>query len=251
MNRIYSLLFCLLITACSLSPTATLPPSPQPVSIAFSSSLQPAVEALHTCANDHPEMALTLDKRPVSSFDLKANDLNLWWGEKPAEVSYAYPLAQDELVVILNQANPNEDLSSNELRALFSGRIQDWDEISTYQNPVAVWIHPEGNELQTTIQESALGVHRFSPLAFLAPSPQAMIEAIANDPGGIGFLPRSWLTPEIIPSQIDPSIQTSLSKPVLALLRSEPQDVSLILLDCLQNGVGRTALLDYYSPPAK
>lgn len=249
MNGIYSLLFCLLITACSISPTVTLPPSPQPVSVAFASSLQPAVEALNSCANDHPELALILDKRPVSSFDLKANDLDLWWGEKPAEVSYAYPLAQDELVVILNQANPNEDLSSNELRALFSGRVQDWDEISTYQNPVSVWIYPEGNELQASIQESALGVKRFSPLAFLAPSPQAMLEAIANDPGGIGFVPRSWLSPEVIPSHIDSVMQTTLSKPVLALVRSEPQDVSLILLDCLQNGAGRTALLDYYSPP--
>jgi hypothetical protein len=249
MNKFLLLLACLVITACSTPLTATVPPSPQPVSIAFSPSLETIEDALHTCANNHPEIALIVDKRPVSSNDYDANDLTLLWGEKPAEVSFAYPLAQDELVIILNQANSNSNLSTNELRALYRGKVLNWDEISTYQHTVSVWNYPQGNELRGILQENLLGKLRFTSLAHLAPNPQAMLEAVARDPGAIGFIPLSWLNKDVNLTQIDQDLQNAMNKPVLALANIKPQGGPLILLDCLQNGVGQTALLKHYSPP--
>ena len=249
MNKFLLLLACLVITACSTPLTATVPPSPQPVSIAFSPSLEIIEDALHTCANNHPEIALIVDKRPVSSNDYDANDLTLWWGEKPAEVSFAYPLAQDKLVIILNQANSNSNLSTNELSALYRGKVLNWDEISTYQHTVSVWNYPEGNELRGILQENLLGKQRFTSLAHLAPNPQAMLEAVARDPGAIGFIPLSWLNKDVNLTQIDQDLQNAMNKPVLALANTKPQGGPLILLDCLQNGVGQTALLKHYSPP--
>lgn len=249
MHKFLSFLVCLAIAACSTPLTATVPPSPQPVSIAFSPSLEIIEDALHTCANNHPEIALVVDKRPVTSIDYDASDLTLWWGDKPAEVSFAYPLAQDELVVILNQANSNSNLSTNELRALYRGKVLNWDEISTYQHTVLVWNYPQGNELRGILQENLLGKLRFTSLAHLAPNPQAMLEAVARDPGAIGFIPLSWLNKDVNLTQIDQDLQNAMNKPVLALANTKPQGGPLILLDCLQNGVGQTALLKHYSPP--
>jgi ABC-type phosphate transport system substrate-binding protein len=206
-------------------------------------------DALHICANDHPEIALIVDKRPVSSIDIKDNDITLWWGEKPAQVSFAYPIAQDEMVIILNRNNSNSNLSNNELLALYSGKVHNWDEISTFQHTVSVWSYQEGNELRGIFDENILGDQRLTPLAFLAPSSRAMLESVTSDPGAIGFLPRSWLNQDIFSTQIDMDLQKMLNKPVLALTYTKPQSGSLILLDCLQNGVGQTALLEHFSPP--
>ena len=215
----------------------------------YSPTLGIIEDALYICANDHPEIALIVDKRPVSSIDFKANGVTLWWGEKPAQVSFAYPIAQDELVVILNMVNSNSNLSTDEMQALYSGKVHNWDEISTFQHTVSVWSYPEGNELRGFFDENILGNQRLTPLAFLAPSPKAMHEAVTSDPGAIGFIPRSWMNQDVFSTQIDVDLQNELSKPVLALANTKPQAGSLILLDCLQNGVGQAALLNHFSPP--
>jgi hypothetical protein len=76
-----------------------------------------------------------------------------------------------------------------------------------------------------------------------------MLEAVARDPGAIGFIPLSWLNKDVNLTQIDQDLQNAMNKPVLALANIKPQGGPLILLDCLQNGVGQTALLKHYSPP--
>ena len=240
------LILTIWLTACSASPTATIPPSPQPVKVSFSPSLEPVRDALYACANTLPEIALFIEKIPITAQDFKTNDLIIWWGEKPEEMDYAFPLAEDELVVITNLENPNMELSASELEALFDGRVENWSDISTYDKPVSVWIYPTESKLSDIFRVSILDTQRFSRLAFLAPSPQAMLEAVAADPGGIGYLPRSWLTPEVSHSLIDPNLQVMLRKPILALVNSEPQGNLSALLGCLQTGVGQERMLEHY-----
>lgn len=236
------------LAACSTPPTATIPPSPQPVSVSFSPSLEPVRDALNACANSLPEIALFVEKVPAPAQDFKTNDLIIWWGEKPEDMNYAFPLAEDELVVIINPENPNTALSGSELNALFNGRVENWSDISIYNRPVSVWIYPPDNKLSVAFKSGILSAQRFSRLAYLAPTPQAMLEAVAGDPGGIGYVPRSWLTPKVSRSSIDPNLQIALRKPILALVNSDPQGNLLALLSCLQTGVGQERLLDHYSP---
>jgi len=247
-ERSLFLLFTLWLAACSAPPTATIPPSPQPVCVSFSPSLEPVRDALHACASTLPGIALFVEKLPASAQDFKTYDLNIWWGEQPEDMNYAFPLAEDELVVIINPENPNTELSARELSAIFNGRLEYWSDISTYEQPISVWIYPPENKLSDTFRSAILGEQRFSRLAFLAPSPQAMLEAIADNPGGIGYLPRSWLTPQVSSSLVDPDLQIALHKPVLALVNAEPQGKLLTLLSCLQTGEGQERLLEHYSP---
>ncbi len=247
-KRSVVLLLILWLAACSAPPTATIPPSPQPVSVSFSPSLEPVRDALNACANSLPEIALFVEKVPASAQNFKTNDLIIWWGEKPEDMNYAFPLAEDELVVIINPENPNTMLNSSELDALFHGHVEHWSDISIFNQPVSVWIYPPNSKLSVAFKSGILSAQRFSRLAHLAPTPQAMLEAVAGDPGGIGYVPRSWLTSKVSRSSIDPNLQITLRKPVLALVNSEPQGNLLAFLSCLQTGVGQERLLDHYSP---
>lgn len=245
----FLVLVCMLISACSPPPTATIPPSPQPVIVTYSPNLEKIEEALNECAENHSEFALIIEKRPANSIQFGDSDLTVWWGDKPGSVTYAYPLAQDELVIVLNQANPNYSLATNELLALFGGKVLNWNEISTFQHEVSSWIYPPENELRETFQENIMREVKLTPLSYLAPNPQAMLEAIARDPGAIGFLPRSWLSQDVLQSRIDSDLQSALDKPLLALTKTQPQGGILILLDCLQNKAGQEKLRENFSPP--
>lgn len=245
---IFFLVACFVATGCSTPQTATIPPSPQPVQVLLPSSLEPVRGALNKCAQEIPEIALIIDTRS-SIDDLTGENIAIWWGDKPPQVNEAFPLANDELLVILNRENPTTELTPNQLTNLFNGRVERWAEINDYQQTVSVWTYPSGNQLALAFQSAVLGESSYSLLSFFAPSPREMLAAVKEDPGAIGFIPHSWLTSEVSAIEVDPESRVGLTKPLLALTLAQPRAAVLILIDCLQTGVGQATLLEKFSPP--
>jgi len=232
------------LVGCNSPPTATIPPSPIAVSVSYSPYLARIQDALHACALELPQAAVFFDQTSGAEQDFKDHDLFIWWGEKPAGIDYAYQLSEDALVVIVNPENPKQELSQQELNALFSGRIETWTDIGILDEQVKVWIFPETNLLSETFTMEVLGEQRFTRLASVAPSPQAMLESVGGDPGAIGFLPRSWLSQDVSVIKIDPDLQTKLHKPLLALTHADPKGELQALVACLQSGPGGTILAE-------
>lgn len=235
------------LAACNSPPTATIPPAPIPVSVSYSPYLARIQDALHACALELPQAAIFFDQTTGSEQDFEDHDLFIWWGEKPAGIDYAYQLSEDALVVIANPENPKQELGQQELSALFSGRVETWTEIGILDEQVRVWIYPETNTLSETFKKEVLGEQRFSRLASIAPSPQAMLESVAGDPGAIGFLPRAWISQDVSIIKIDPGLQNNLTKPLLALTPTEPRADLQALLACLQSGAGGAILAEDYA----
>ena len=243
------MLAALLLQGCSEPPTAAIPPSPTPLRVSYSPYLAGIQDALHACAVEAPHLAVFFDQIPASQQDFSGDDLVIWWGDKPEHIEYAYPLNVDQLVVILNPDNPKQELSPTELVSLFSGRIESWTEIGIHDQQVKVWILPEENLLTRTFASVVLDNQRITRLASLAPSSQAMLESVAGDPGAIGFLLQSWLSPDVKAVQIAPHLQNAFNKPLLALTPSEPQGGVKELVACLQDGAGQEILSSYYDRP--
>jgi hypothetical protein len=253
MYRKISLLFLAaavaILSACTALPTATIPPSPQPLRVSYSPYLANIQDALHACATNLSGVALFFEQVPGALQDFVGYDLVIWWGESPGAMYSEYPLGDDELVVILNLENPKTALSQSELIGLFSGRIMRWTEIGTLDQDVSIWIFPEDNLLSQIFQQEVMGEQRFTRLASIAPSPQAMLEAIAATPGAIGFLPRSSFSPQVGLVEIDQDLQNRLQKPLLAVTDENPQSALPPLLACLQSGAGQAILAENYSLP--
>lgn len=234
------------LTACRGVPTATIPPSPEPAHVSYSPYLAGIQDALHACAASAQEIAIFFHQKPSASQEFDDQDLVIWWGESPPGMNFAYPLGEDELVVIVNPGNPKSQLSRSELKALFSGGIESWTQIGTLDQPVNLWLFPEGNRLSEVFKDAVLGDQRYSRLASVAPSSQAMLEAVEDDPGGIGILPRSWLSQQVKQVQIDNDLQDSLHAPLLAITGAEPVGGLKTLLACLQTGAGQAVLAKHY-----
>lgn len=245
-NLLLLALAALWLSACGVPPTATIPPSPRPVAVSYSPYMAGIQEALHACAVELPQIAIFFEEIPSNQQDFDGADLVIWWGEAPVANKFAFPLNTDELVVIVNPENPKKELSRSELISLFSGRIVRWSEIGTLDQDVEVWIFPENNLLSETFQVGVLGGERFTRLATIAPSSEAMLDSIANQPGAIGFLPQSWISADVQAVQIPEAQQLSVRKPLLALVQAEPQGDLAALVACLQNGPGQDKLANYY-----
>ena len=258
---ITSLLCCLVVftlTGCSTPPTNPPSPTPAVIQVVFTPALRPLGEAMHTCAVAHPEIALFVDEVPASALDSVQADLVFRLGEpvtSPAEgqeekvgvdTGTAISLAWDEIVVILHPENNASIADLDVLQGLFSGQITRWDELGGPENPVHVWIYPEGEEARQFFDAAIMGKARNTSLAGIAPDPAAMLEAVSTDPDAIGYLPLSWITEETPLLRIDKGFSPGLRQPLLALSGQEPEGAALIILNCLQGEDGQAIVQSRY-----
>jgi len=220
-----ALISLILISACGTYVTSTPPPSPQPVQVAFTTTLSPLVERLHQCALQHPEIALIAHQTTIIGLEGKGADLILWMGEPPQGLyKNAFTLREDSIVIIAGANVTLQDLSTDQLRDLYINPS------STYQ----IWTYPSGHELRNLFDKVVLGENATNANALLAPNPAAMLEAIEADPLAVGFIPASWLEKDTQTLPVEEELQAALTQPVLALSLQEPAGNLRTYLACLQ-----------------
>ncbi len=67
---------------------------------------------------------------PLSEEEVKKEGLTVW------------PLALEPLVILVNRANPVEDLSIEQVRAIFRGDIRNWKEVGGADKPIVLVLRP-------------------------------------------------------------------------------------------------------------
>ncbi len=212
------------LAGCGPIVTATPPSAPQVITVTMPSSLRWLEPSLRLCAADAPGMALILGEQPAPSLDFSGSDVILWMGTLPAETPFAAALAEDDLAVIAGSGVFIGFADANELRQL-------------YHSPDAafhVWTYSAENDMRKLFERAVMGGVTTSASALLAPDPAAMLQAIAEDPHAIGYLPRAWLSDQVKTIALDPPLQQALSFPILALTAKTPQGELAAWLACLQ-----------------
>lgn len=243
-----SLASLLTLTACLPQQTTTPPASLQPLTVAFTPSLQPISIALNACVADFPQMALLVEEIPAPSIQNQPSDLKLWLGDPPDQDWFATPLAWEQVVIIINPSNPLTNISGGNLNDLFTGRIKRWSELGGDEGEIVVWIYPRGDEIRQIFEANIMNGNQFTSQALLAPDPEAMLEAVAKDSDAIGFLPDAWITTQVKSIQVIPDLSNRLRQPVLALTTGEPHGLVRSFLLCLQGQTGQEILSTKYQP---
>lgn len=235
LKRLFLLAF-ILVSGCSAPPPQPTAPTLTPLRIAITPALRSLYQPIQTCAMLQPDTALLVDTTPAQALDLSLVDLAFRLGEPSQTVEFSAPLAWEDLVVILHPENSIRSLGQEELLALFEGRVLNWDQIGGTSMEAQVWAALEGSEPRQLFDRYVLSNRNLSPDAKLAPSPEAMLQAVAADPAAIGYLPRAAATSEVR------TIDLGVSQPILALAAEEPKGTALTLLVCLQGESGQDLL---------
>lgn len=105
------------------------------------------------------------------------------------------PVALDALAVIVNAANPVEQLSLPAADSVFSGALRDWALLGWRGAPAAIRpVIPDRNMASHEVfLERALPGRAWSPRAAVASSSPAMIDSVAADPAAIGIVGLNWV----------------------------------------------------------
>jgi hypothetical protein len=215
--------FFLLVTACTpATPTAAL----EPIRIQYTFAAQPWLANLYACAGAN---IIAAELRVSASQDPRSTDVVMRIGQPDKLTTTAYQVGSDDLLIIINRQNPLKILTTDQVRGLFTGRIQSWKSVSGADAPVQVWVFPTGEDVQQIFEQSVLSGSPVTSAARLANSPDEMSQVVSNDVNAIGIITRHWKTEDTS------AVFTGASSlPVLAITLSTPHGGVVQILTCLQ-----------------
>ncbi len=238
-----------LLASCAPIPTATQLPTLQIVKVGLEPALRPWQSQFNDCATQVPGVALAFYEAPHAERPTPLSDYDYFvqlGGDIP-EQAFATPLGDEIIIWILNGNNLTSQITVEQLATIYEGKAAGWAEVnpsgSAVDQPVAPWVYASNDPLYAVFRSIVWGQRTYPPQANLAPDPEAMLQAVSEDPGAIGYLPGSWLAKdESTRSKVhavtvlagnEPQV-TDL--PVVAVAVSEPSGASRQILLCVIAG---------------
>lgn len=105
------------------------------------------------------------------------------FGKRPTE----YKVALDGLSVYVSASSKLDQLSLEELEAIFTGKVKNWKEVGGPDAPITVYSRENSSGTYEFFKERVLNGKDFAASAQTQPGTAAVLQAVAKDPNGIGY----------------------------------------------------------------
>jgi phosphate transport system substrate-binding protein len=138
----------------------------------------------------------------MSSTDLSADELSEA-GRHGVNIK-SFVLAHDEIVPIVNKANPVTDISLQQLRDIFAGRIKTWSQVGGGEETVMVVVRDVSSGTcevwkRHVGEATTKGAHVISNR-----SNSAILASVAESAGAIGYVSSAFLNAEVKALHVHP-----------------------------------------------
>ncbi|MCM1005077.1 MAG: substrate-binding domain-containing protein [Prevotella sp.] len=104
-------------------------------------------------------------------------------------------IAVDAIALIVNKANPVENLTVNDIKDIFSGKVDQWTQLAWDNNDsIKVVFDQPGSANVAYIEENFLPKGgKFLPNVYAQQGNQSVIDYVSQDKNAIGLISVSWL----------------------------------------------------------
>ena len=109
-------------------------------------------------------------------------------------------IAVDAIAVIVNKQNDIEDLSMQDLRDIFTGKVKRWGEVyptKLKNDTIKVMFDGSGTGVVNYMKEKFLGSAKFGPNIYARKSSSDVFDAVEKYKNVIGFIGVSWITSDL------------------------------------------------------
>jgi phosphate transport system substrate-binding protein len=120
-------------------------------------------------------------------------------GEKPVELV----VARDAIAVIVNLENPVDQLTLQQLSDIYSGKINNWNEVGGDDRPIVRLSRETNSGTHVYFLETVVRLGQtdnktlFSPDTLLMPSSEGISAEIRDNPNAIGYDGLGYVTPDL------------------------------------------------------
>lgn len=176
----------------------------------------------------------------------------------PAESDFwAAPIGQDSIAIITDPDIGVTDLSSDELRAIYQGRINTWSELGGPEQDIIVFSRENGSGTRAQFDRMVMGFRPTTSTARIAPSSRRMLESVAATSGGIGYISMGHINASVTPLTIDgitltietvSSARYPLRSMIFIVGQTEPTDEYRRFFGWIQSPEGQRIVGQLYAP---
>lgn len=105
------------------------------------------------------------------------------FGRRPTE----YKVCLDGLSVYVAEENPLQELTLDQVKRIFTGRIKNWKELGGRDAPITVYSRENSSGTYEFFKEHVLEGSDFAANAQTMPGTAAVLQAVAKDKNGVGY----------------------------------------------------------------
>ncbi|NBI63548.1 phosphate ABC transporter substrate-binding protein [Clostridiales bacterium] len=195
------LAFCLGMAGCGGSDESDGKEERDSIIIAGSTSVQPLSEAMaELYMEQNPDVAIEVQGggsgQGIKSIKENIADIGALSREvKSDEKSAAaaeYVIAKDGIAVVVNKDVKVENLTIDQIRKIYTGKIKNWRNVGGDDRPITVVSREEGAGTRSSFTEitgiAADGVDHTTKAALVQPSTGAIKKTVAKTPDSIGYI---------------------------------------------------------------
>ncbi len=157
-------------------------------------------------------------------------------------------VAMDGLCVIVHKDNPLTALTKEQVKAIFTGKINNWSEVGGADAQIVIVSRDSASGTFEAFGELALNKEKIRSDALMQASNQAVVSTIADNTSAIGYAGLGYIKEEIKALQIDGvnasketvlSGKYSLSRPLFMYTNGNPTGVVKEYLDFIKSAEGQ------------
>jgi phosphate transport system substrate-binding protein len=249
-----SFLVCLTALNCSSKDSAKT----HILTIAGSTSVQPFAEKLAEIYMDvHPKIVINVQgggstagikacREKAAEIGTSSRELHQDEGDLTKVI-----IAKDGIAVIVNPQNPVKEITSQQLKDIFSGKIRSWAQLGWMDKPIHFVNREEGSGTRDAFEGLVMKKSEISDEALVQDSNGSVREIIANNPQSIGYISFGVVNHQVkvlAVNGIQPTVKTiksnqyTLTRPFIFTLPSQPTPLARQFVDFVLSPEGQSIL---------
>lgn len=116
---------------------------------------------------------------------------------------YENIVAMDGIAVVVHPSNAIKELSKDQIKAIYTGKISDWSELGVKGGKIIVISRDSSSGTFETFENLALDKDKVRPDALTTASNQAVAQTVAQTPGAIGYIGIGYLSGKVKDITVD------------------------------------------------
>jgi phosphate transport system substrate-binding protein len=178
--------------------------------IAGSTSVQPFVEKLaEVYMRQRPEFRIDIQgggssagiyaaRQGVAALGASSREL-----VGPEKDLHAIPIAYDGIAIIVHKDNPLDNLSLEQIREIYQGKIKDWRDLGLPPHAIHLITREEGSGTRNAFEELVMQKAEITPAALVQDSNGSVREIVAHDPHALGYISKGLVDPRVKALAVD------------------------------------------------
>lgn len=157
-------------------------------------------------------------------------------------------VAMDGMAVILHPSNKVSELTREQIKAIYTGKVSNWKELGGMDKKIVVISRDSSSGTFEAFEKLALNKERVRPDALTTASNQGVGQTVSQTPGAIGYIGLGYLTGKVKPIPVD-GVECSkativdgsypLARPLHMYTPGEPQGRVKDFLDFILSAEGQ------------